>query len=217
MICREASFLEKLSALFSQLDVLEIGCGDGSRLKAISRGFHRWVGIDADVRCILTSRRPVFPSNFQILTGRAESLPLAAFTFDAVIFTLSFHHVPIEKMPQAIREALRVVKNEGCIIFLEPTPEGSFFEAELRFGCCDGDERKQMAAAFQTIKSSKQLLEVSEFTDTVYLEYDSFQDFSDHEYVRPESERDLKRFLQQNDYRLSEKRRMNVFRKPMIA
>jgi SAM-dependent methyltransferase len=209
--------MEKLSALCSHQDVLEIGCGDGTRLRAISQAFNHWVGIDPDVRCIFKSDRPAFSSNSQILAGTAESLPFAALCFDAVIFTLSFHHVPVRKMQQAISEALRVIKNDGHIIFLEPTPAGSFFEAEIRFGCCDGDEQAQMAAAFHIIKTSEQLLEVSEFTDTVYLDYDSFQDFSDHEFIRAGSENDLERFLRQNNYRLSEIRRMNVFRKSAIA
>ena len=217
MKCREASFMERLSALCIHQDVLEIGCGDGTRLRAISQAFNHWVGIDPDVRCILKTGHPTVSSRSQILAGTAESLPFAALSFDTVIFTLSFHHVPVRKMQHAISEALRVINNNGYIIFLEPTPEGSFFEAEIRFGCCDGDEREQMAAALHKIKTSERLLEVSEFTDTVYLEYDSFQDFSDHEFMRAGSKNDLKRFLQQNDYRLSEKRRMNVFRKSAFA
>jgi ubiquinone/menaquinone biosynthesis C-methylase UbiE len=217
MKCRETSFMEKLRTLCAHQDVLEIGCGDGTRLRAISKSFRHWVGIDPDVRCILTSGHRAFSSNCQILAGTAESLPFAALSFDAAIFTLSFHHVPVRKMQQAISDVFQVIRNEGHIIFLEPTPEGTFFEAEIRFGCCDGDEREQMATALQIIKTSEQLREVFEFMDTVYLEYDSFQDFSEHEFIHPGSENDLKWFLQQHNYRLSEKRRMNVFKKSVVA
>jgi ubiquinone/menaquinone biosynthesis C-methylase UbiE len=217
MKCRETSFMEKLSSLCAHQDVLEIGCGDGNRLRAISQTLRHWVGIDPDIGCILKSDRRTFSSNSQILAGTAESLPFAALSFGAAIFTLSFHHVPVRKMQQAISEVVRVIKNDGHIIFLEPTPAGTFFEAEIRFGCCDGDEREKMAAAFQIIKTSQQLHEVCEFTDLVYLEYESFQDFSEHEFIPARSKNDLKRFLQQHNYRLSEKRRMNVFRKSVMA
>ena len=54
-------------------------------------------------------------------------------------------------MTRAIDEALRVTQAEGPTIFIEPGIRGSFFEADSRFLCVDGDERPGKAAAYAAI------------------------------------------------------------------
>src|SRR5215813_9644659 len=86
-----------------------------------------------------------------LITFRVGSAPdlddLNTF-FDAVVFTLSLHHIPASLMGEAIESAARVVRKSGYVIFVEPTFSGSFFEAELVFDASDGDERAQKALAY---------------------------------------------------------------------
>jgi ubiquinone/menaquinone biosynthesis C-methylase UbiE len=79
-------------------------------------------------------------------------------SFDIVVFTLSLHHVPDLEMITAINEAIRVVKREWLhIVFLEPATDGTFFDAEIMFDACDGDERKEKELAHSAIMSHPHL------------------------------------------------------------
>lgn len=53
----------------------------------------------------------------------ASQLPFPAETFDAVFFFGVLHHVAEHLRGEAFREALRVVKRDGAVVFLEPGEE----------------------------------------------------------------------------------------------
>lgn len=48
-------------------------------------------------------------------------LPIGCHEFDIVLFTLSLHHHP--NVPVALKEAKRVLKPNGYVLVIEPTPE----------------------------------------------------------------------------------------------
>jgi ubiquinone/menaquinone biosynthesis C-methylase UbiE len=105
--------------------------------------------------------------NTEFFEGSAEALTWPESTFDVAMFTLSLHHMDFDIMPAAIDEAIRVLRPGGTVIFLEPMPVGTFFEAEMHFGCCDGDERRELAYAKYTMLNSERLTEIEEFIDQV--------------------------------------------------
>lgn len=53
----------------------------------------------------------------------ASQLPFPAETFDAVFFFGVLHHVAEHLRGEAFREALRVVKRDGAVVFFEPRLE----------------------------------------------------------------------------------------------
>ena len=139
-------------------------------------------------------------------------MPWPESTFDVAMFTLSLHHMELDVMPAAIDEAIRVLRPGGNVIFLEPMPVGTFFDAEMCFGCCDGDERRELAYAKFTMLNSERLTEIEEFIDKVSVEYDSFEDFTNHVPTKDGTHARVERFLTDLQFTLNEKFRMNVFR-----
>jgi len=191
------------------LTVLEIGAGDGSRSLEIARRCKTLYAIEPDEEGVKTARARNIPNaTFEI--GSGESLLFATAFFDVVVFTLSFHHIPQEKMVTAINEAVRVVRTSGHVVFLEPTESGSFFDAEIRFDACDGDERKEKKTAYEAMLSHEKLDPVCEINDETVFQFQSLEDFIDS--MSPEkSQEEIKSFLESNDYILKAGRRINIF------
>jgi len=205
-------FLEKLEYEISLKDqvVLEIGCGEGTRTIAIAERCKSLTAIDPDAKCIKLAQTQNARPNVIYQRGIAQDLLFDKREFDIVIFTLSLHHVPVEEMKAAIDEAIRVVRRDGYIIFLEPSFDGTLFESEIFFDAFDGDERKQKAAAYLTMLDHPGLKEIAEFTDETVWVLDSVQDFV--ESMSPKRNLImLKPFLEDNKYILRATRRVNIF------
>ncbi len=103
-------FLEKLNQQIPLmgLSVLEIGCGNGSRSLGIATRSQTLTAIDPDLSKIEEARK-LGIANATFEQGFAQSLVFKNTSFNVVIFTLSFHHVPKDQMNRAIDEAIRVV------------------------------------------------------------------------------------------------------------
>lgn len=156
--------------------VLEIGCGNGARSPQIARRCRLLTGIDPDREAVrMATGRKISNASFEI--GRAEELRFSAERFDVVIFTSSFHHVPTSLMAQAIEEAVDTCKRDGHIVFYEPKMHGSFYEAEVHFGACDGDEREAKRAAREAIHNHPRLQIVEELADETLYRFRSISDF----------------------------------------
>ena len=175
---KEGKFLDLVGSTIdlSGTSVLEIGSGDGGSSVAIARRCRELVGVEPDEgRRILAQERGIINARF--VSGSADKLDFEDSCFDVVMFTLSLHHVPLHRMVHAINEAVRMVKREGFIVFVEPRTEGSFFEAEIRFAACDGDERAAKRAAQLAIAGHRRLFLIKEFRDEVIFSFDSTEDF----------------------------------------
>lgn len=207
-------FLDKLKPFGSDKNTLEIGCGDGARSAEIASIFSSLTGIDPDPASIEKANRHNRFENRRFLVGVAENLEFPDASFELVIFPLSFHHIPIDKMHAAIAEATRVLKEGGYIIFIEPTYEGTFIDAEILYGCCDGDERKEKAMAYYSMLASDKMIEVAEFNSESIFAFDSKQDFFENIAILAGTEAKIIKYLEINNFKLSAKRRVNVFRKP---
>jgi ubiquinone/menaquinone biosynthesis C-methylase UbiE len=196
--------------LLEGMSILEVGCGDGSRSAELANRCQSLIGIEPDVQLVnRANKRGIVNAKF--IVGSAESLILPDHLFDLVVFTLSLHHVPIDKMSVAIDEAVRVVRQGGYIVFLEPTETGTFFDAEIRFNACDGDERKEKIAAHIAMMNHQILQTVVELDDETVFQFDSESDFI--ESLRPTDHLDeIKSFLQTNNHTLRAGRRINIYK-----
>jgi SAM-dependent methyltransferase len=90
--------------------LLDVGCGDGSFLKAVAARGCRAVGIDADEAGIAKLKAEGLP----VELARAEALPFAAASFDVVTFSYTTHH--LADLPRALAEALRVARKAVLIL-----------------------------------------------------------------------------------------------------
>lgn len=191
-------------------EILEVGSGDGARSYAIAQKCKHLTGVEPDQAKVMMARERNI-SNASFIEGKAENIPLQNQHFDVVLFTLSLHHVPVQAMNQAIDEAVRLVATDGFIVFLEPGTEGSFFEAEIAFDACDGDEREEKAAAYRAMTAHRGLVSVSEIPDETIFVFDSDEDFVGS--MTPKKElAGIGEFLRRHNYTLNAERRINVFR-----
>ena len=106
--------------------VVDIGCGKGAVAKRLSDLGFAVVGVDPSAAAIDKARQTAPAARFEMAGG--EALPFAAGSFDAVLFHNSFHHVPADRMEQALREAARVLRGGGSIMVVEPAAHGPLFE-----------------------------------------------------------------------------------------
>ena len=206
------AFLEKITKVvpFKDKQVLEIGCGDGARTLQIAQLCTHVTGIDPDIQAIRSAQN-LDINNAEFVRGFANILPFRNLTFDIAFFTLSFHHIAQQHLYTSIDEALRVIKSNGHIIFLEPAFKGSFFEAEIKFDAGDGDERKEKALAYATMLSHSGLKEIAELWDKTVFSFDSFEDFIDSMKPKQGTSEAMCAFLGTHARTLSAERRINIF------
>lgn len=201
--------IEKVVSLFGK-SVLEIGCGDGSRSVEIAKRCAYLTAMEPNTELLGSAKANNSSQNITYVNGKAERLGFPDQKFDAVLFTLSLHHVPMEEMPKAIDEAIRVTRKGGNIIFLEPAEEGTFFDAEIAFDACDGDEREEKRIAYNALKSHSGYKEVAEIPDETIFRFDSIDDFMAT--MNPQKNvSEAENFLKKNDFTLRAARRINVF------
>lgn len=110
-LCEET---EKISGQpFSSFTILNCGCGGGFEAQFFAEQGARVVGFDiSQLRAEAAATRFAL-NNLEgfFYRGDAAILPFRDNTFDVVIYHDSLHHVPIEEIPKAIKEARRVSKN----------------------------------------------------------------------------------------------------------
>jgi ubiquinone/menaquinone biosynthesis C-methylase UbiE len=80
--------------------------------------------------------------------GAAEAIPAVDASFDIVLMFKSLHHVPIDKMDQALSEIRRVLKPGGLAYLSEPVYSGEFNDILRLFH----DEKTVREAAFAAIQ-----------------------------------------------------------------
>lgn len=104
--------------------VLDLGCGTGvltrmiaDHLDAKSGGFA--LGIDAAAKMIHVARKRRQSETCRFEVVAAEDLPYESGSFDAVISSLFFHHVPLDLKKWALSEAWRVLLPNGKLVIAD--------------------------------------------------------------------------------------------------
>lgn len=101
-------------------ELLDVGTGSGSMLRVLGGRATHAVGLDMSTQALRVARARVHGAGLNhcmFKRGNMYELPFAADSFDAV----SFDHVlsTAEQPTQALREAVRVLRQEGRIIIVE--------------------------------------------------------------------------------------------------
>jgi SAM-dependent methyltransferase len=102
--------------------VLDVGCGTGSYLIALSKGGRRCYGIDPlrDVSLKSAKERAVKENvDIFLCQGVGEFLPFESGVFDVVLFISTLQHVGDQRM--TLCEIRRVLKYEGLLLVSVPT------------------------------------------------------------------------------------------------
>lgn len=108
--------------------VVDIGCGDGSLVRLMTRHGAKAFGVDNNP-AQLEKARGIKPIAHEIFhQGSAESLPFDDACMDVAVFFNSLHHVPATGMETALGEAQRILKANGVLYVSEPLAQGPHFE-----------------------------------------------------------------------------------------
>ena len=133
--------------------VLEIGCGDGRITRDLANHADQVVATDLSPTILEKARYNVRENNVEFLLIPDGFADLPPQSFDLVIYTLSLHHIPQNKMVDNLNHSGRLLKDRGKIIVIEPGNRGSYLEVKNRFGAGSGDESVVKAAAITAMKS----------------------------------------------------------------
>ena len=125
--------------------LLEVGCGDGRLTALLANKVEAITAIDPDANGIEVARKNINGVNF--LTGSGEKLDFANELFDIVLFSFSLHHQDCVK---AMAEAKRVLRQDGHILIIEPTPDGEF---TLLVTIFEKDEISRLQQTYEYVSS----------------------------------------------------------------
>src|SRR6266849_7627821 len=97
--------------------ILDIGCGTGSLLIQLKRLYPETdaVGLDPDPKALARARRKAERAavSIRLDQGFGDELPYPEASFDRVLSSLMFHHVPTGEKGKTLRAIRRVLKTGG--------------------------------------------------------------------------------------------------------
>jgi SAM-dependent methyltransferase len=108
--------------------IADIGCGDGSLVRFMTREGARVTGVEPAEGQLARARAAETAGDEDYRQGIAEGLPFGDGSLDAAVFFNSLHHVPVEGQVAALAEAARVVRPGGLVYVQEPLAAGAYFE-----------------------------------------------------------------------------------------
>jgi ubiquinone/menaquinone biosynthesis C-methylase UbiE len=122
------------SALRAYFRVLDVGCGTGSLAVLVKTLYPavQIVGVDPDPRGLEIARRKAEAVGLSIKFDRGfgDALGYPDASFDRVLSSMMFHHVPDEEKPRMLREVRRVLKPGGRLELLDfDGPDGGLHGA----------------------------------------------------------------------------------------
>jgi ubiquinone/menaquinone biosynthesis C-methylase UbiE len=177
-VCGEHEIYEYL--LPHDARVLELGCGNAEKTRAMARSDKVASIVALEVDQIQHAKNKTLTDlpKVRFELGGAEQIPAGNSSLDMVFMFKSLHHVPLDSMDQALAEIHRVLVPGGLAYFSEPIFAGDYNEILRLFH----DEEKVRAAAFAAIKraaQSSQMELVKQIFFKVRVRYRDFAEFED--------------------------------------
>jgi ubiquinone/menaquinone biosynthesis C-methylase UbiE len=104
--------------------VLDLGCGTGVLTRMIADQLNAEdggvsMGIDAAAKMINVARKKRESETCRFEVAAAEDLPFESASFDAVVSSLFFHHVPLDLKEKSLSEAFRVLRPQGRLVIAD--------------------------------------------------------------------------------------------------
>lgn len=122
--------------------VLDIGCNWGRWSIAAAKKGYRPVGIDPSLRAVLAARRVASQLGIEarFIVGDARKLPFKDESFDRVFSYGVYQHLSKENVRRCLREAARVLKQDGTALVQMPNKKGvRSYQQRRRRGFSEGE------------------------------------------------------------------------------
>ena len=179
LICDEQEIYEQLLPLCGA-NILELGCGKADKTRAIAKAEKAAAILALEVDAIQHAHNLAIMDlpNVCFELGGAENIPVVDASMDIVLMFKSLHHVPMDKMNQALAEVHRVLKPGGLAYISEPIYAGGFNEILRLFH----DEKQVREAAFSAIEqaaSSELMTLVTQKFFKTPMHFDDFMQFEE--------------------------------------
>lgn len=112
------------AAISSGEVVLDVGCATGTLTllaKAETGAGGKVSGVDASPEMIAVARQKAAQQGLEVdfQTGLIEALPFSDHTFDTVLSSMMFHHLPPDLKQRGLAEIYRVLKPGGRLIVVD--------------------------------------------------------------------------------------------------
>ncbi|MCI0471172.1 MAG: class I SAM-dependent methyltransferase [Candidatus Aminicenantes bacterium] len=153
---------------FKDKIVIDVGCGPGDLVRKLSASGAQAIGID-NLEMLKKAKECPPIGHEKYIQGEGQNIPIENNYADFVIFFASLHHVPVDRMEQALKETHRILENNGSAIIVEPVgKKGSFYEIVRLVG----DERKVQKEALKAINNARSfgLENIKEKEAIIYIE-----------------------------------------------
>ena len=134
-------------APLSGATILEIGCGSGRMTSDMAKYAAKIVATDLNSEVLEQAKKNITAENVEFIYTPNGTPDLPAHFFDIIIYTLSLHHIPKDRMIDNLCHSGNLLKDSGKIVIVEPGDSGSFLEVKKRFGAGSGDESVEKQAA----------------------------------------------------------------------
>ena len=95
--------------------VLEVGCGNGKTVLALTKKGFRVTGVDFSKSAIDMCRETI-PSSGDFLCASVTNLPFEDSSFDGVVAFHVFEHLTADEMTEAVRELSRILTSGSHIL-----------------------------------------------------------------------------------------------------
>jgi|TARA_B100001971_G_C17733561_1_gene307160 ubiquinone/menaquinone biosynthesis C-methylase UbiE len=107
--------VKKLISKNKKFNILEVGCGDGKRLKFLKKQYPKSIfyGIDPSSKAINN------PENVKLRKGTADKLPFKDNKFDIIIFGFCLYLCDDNELFKICNETFRVTKEKSWIIIFD--------------------------------------------------------------------------------------------------
>ncbi len=161
-----ASILQP-TATWSQLRVLELGCGSGRLASALRQQLHPalWLGVDTAKALLHLARQK--DAAMLLLRARVEALPFANQSWDVVVASWVLAYLPPPSLRRCLSEVRRVLRGGGCFWVIEnaaPPPQGGMPEdGNTKAFSSLGLQLEQVVATELRFSSQQEAREITQF------------------------------------------------------